>query len=77
MSGALAERVFVSKLNRVGFGHVTVKERFDFGLDRTAGYPLFTPDLVQLMYELIPAERHGSIATSVIITAIKPDTQPR
>ena len=49
-----------------------MKERFAFGLDRTAGYPLFTPDLVQLMYELIPAEHHDSVATSIIVTAVKP-----
>lgn len=49
-----------------------MRERFPFGLDRTAGYPLFTPDLVALMRELIPPEQHDSVATSVIITAVKP-----
>lgn len=71
MSGALAERVFVSKLNRVGFTDIDVPERFPFGLDRTAGYPLFTPDLVELMRELIPSEKQDEIATSVIVTARK------
>lgn len=71
MSGALAERVFVTKLQRVGFTEVAVRERFPFGLDRTAGYPLFTPDLVDLMRELIPADKHDQIATSIIVTAGK------
>jgi hypothetical protein len=72
VSGALAERVFVSKLSRVGFTELDVRERFPFGLDRAAGYPLFTPDLVALMHELLPEERHDEVATSVIITATKP-----
>lgn len=72
MSGALAERVFVTKLNRVGFEAIEVKERFDFGLDRAAAYPLFTPDLVTLMGELIPVDKQHNVATSVIITARKP-----
>lgn len=72
MSGALAERVFVTKLSRVGFAEIEVRERFAFGLDQTAGYPLFTPDLVELMRRLLPPEKHGEVATSVIITAAKP-----
>jgi len=72
VSGALAERVFVTKLNRVGFTEIDVRERFPFGLDRAAGYPLFTPDLVALMYELLPKAMHDEVATSVIITATKP-----
>lgn len=72
MSGALAERVFVSKLNRVGFAEIHVTERFPFGLDRASSYPLFTPDLVELMYQLIPVARQGEVATSVIVEACKP-----
>jgi arsenite methyltransferase len=67
----MAERVFVTKLDRVGFDRITVHERFPFGLERTAGYPLFTTELVDLMYRLIPEDRHDSVATSVIITAAK------
>jgi len=55
----------------VGFTDIEVPERFPFGLDRTAGYPLFTPDLVDLMRKLIPAEKQDEIATSVIVTARK------
>jgi len=72
VSGALAERVFVTKLKRVGFEGIDVRERFPFGLGRAADYPLFTPDLVALMYELLPEERHDAVATSVIITATRP-----
>lgn len=72
MSGALAERVFVHKLERVGFTDVTVADRRPFGLADAARYPLFTPDLIELMGRLIPEDRHGEVAMSVIVTARKP-----
>lgn len=72
MSGALAERVFVHKLKRVGFVNVQVVERNPFGLDQAAQIPLFTPDLLALMQKLIPAERHDRIAVSVTVTADNP-----
>lgn len=55
----------------MGFTDIGVPERFPFGLDRAAGYPLFTPDLVDLMRELIPSDRQDEIATSVIVKATK------
>lgn len=72
MSGALAERVFVQKLEGVGFEDVEVLDRFDFALDRAARYPLFTKDLVDLMYRLIPAENRQRVALSVVIGARLP-----
>lgn len=72
MSGALAERVFAHKLERVGFTGVTVVDRRPFGLADAARYPLFTPDLIELMGRLIPGDRHGEVAMSVIVTARKP-----
>ena len=72
MSGALAERVFVSKLHRVGFHDIQIVDRFGFSLERAADYPLFTPDLIALMRQLIPADRHHQIAISLIITAVTP-----
>lgn len=55
----------------MGFTDIGVPERFPFGLDRAAGYPLFTPDLVDLMRELIPSDKQDEIATSVIVKATK------
>lgn len=72
MSGALTERVFVAKLQRVGFTDVAVGGRLPFPMDRAAAYPLFTPDLLALMDALIPEDRRDRIATSVIVTARKP-----
>lgn len=36
-----------------------------------AQYPMFTPELLSLMHRLIPAERQGQVARSVIFTARK------
>lgn len=70
MSGALTERVFVKKLERVGFDDIQILDRFPFSLDRAAEYPLFTPDLIALMRALIPLETHDEVATSLIVTAV-------
>ncbi len=72
MSGAMAERVFARKLQKVGFTEVTVGDRIPFGVERAALFPLFTPDLLALMRRLIPAERQDCVATSVIARARRP-----
>jgi len=72
VSGALAERVFATKMERVGFTNVSIGEHIDFGVDDVKDYPLFTPDLIELMTTLIPAEQQPSVATSVIVKATKP-----
>ena len=72
MAGALAERVFVDKLTGVGFEDPQVHERRPFGLEDAARYPLFTPDLVRLMRELLPPDRQQEVAVAVTISARKP-----
>lgn len=72
MAGALAERVFATKLENVGFVDLEVVERRPFGIKEAADYPLFTPDLLDLMRTLIPPERHDRIATVLTLTARRP-----
>ena len=72
MSGALAERVFVDKMSGVGFNEVEVLERCPFGLADAARYPLFTPELIQLMGDLLPRDRQGEVAVGVTVSAHKP-----
>ena len=72
MSGALAERVFASKITRVGFSGVEVCERRPFGLADAAQYPLFTSELIELMRRLLPAAGHGEVAVAVTVAATKP-----
>ncbi len=72
MSGALAERAFARKIEKMGFADVWIGERVPYGVERAALYPLFTPAVIQLMRELIPPERQASVAVSLIAKAKKP-----
>lgn len=72
VSGAMAERVFVTKLGRAGFQDISIGERAPFGIDQAALYPLFTSEIISLMRELIPPDRQEQVATCVIAKAHKP-----
>jgi arsenite methyltransferase len=69
VAGALTERDFVEKLEKAGFEQIEVHHREPVSVDDLALYPLFTPELIQLMRTLIPSEREAAVATSVVITA--------
>lgn len=72
MAGALAERVFAKKLQKVGFDEVWVGGHTPFGLDEAHLYPLFTDEVVDLMRRTIPPEQHDRVAMSVVAKARKP-----
>ena len=72
MSGALAERVFATKLENVGFTDVAIHERRPFGLTDAARYPLFTPDLIELMDQLLPDDQKHQVAVAITLTARLP-----
>ncbi len=57
---------------RVGFGDIQIVDRSPFGLDLALQFPLFTPDLIDLMRRLIPPDRQDEVAMSVIVTATNP-----
>jgi arsenite methyltransferase len=69
VSGALAERDFVQKLEKAGFVDIAVRHREPVSVDDCALYPLFTDDLLELMRRLIAADKQDNVATSVVITA--------
>ncbi|HZD18697.1 MAG TPA: hypothetical protein VE669_11200 [Actinomycetota bacterium] len=71
----MAERVFARKLEKVGFADISFGERRPWGIEQAALFPLFTADVIELMRELIPVERHDSVAVSVIAKARK-STEP-
>ena len=75
MSGALAERVFADKLEAVGFTDLVVVDRRPFGLRDAARYPLFTPDLIELMHRLLPEERRDQVAIAITATVVKPPSE--
>jgi arsenite methyltransferase len=72
----LAERVFARKLHKAGFLDMRFRARSAFGIDDCAVLPLFTPELIELMRRLIPAERQHSVAMSLIVSAVKPPAEP-
>ena len=72
MSGALAERVFAEKLERAGFQDIWVGGHQPYGIDDAARYPLFTPELIEIMKRTISPDRQHHVATGVIVKARKP-----
>ncbi len=69
MAGALAERDFVTKLEKAGFVDVEVVTRQPRSIDDFTMYPLFTPELIDLMRRLIPPEQQSAVATAVVVRA--------
>jgi len=72
VSGALAERVFAEKLERAGFVGIWVGGHRPFGTAEATKFPLFTPEVIEVMRRTIPADHQDHVATSVIIKATKP-----
>jgi SAM-dependent methyltransferase len=72
ISGALAERVFVGKMQRLGFEDIAISHRVPFGLAEAALYPLFSAELIEQMRALLPEDRHDKVATSVLARARRP-----
>jgi arsenite methyltransferase len=72
VSGALAERVFAEKLGRAGFVEIWVGGHQPYGIEDAARYPLFTPELIDVMRTAIAPDRQVHVATGVIVRARKP-----
>ncbi|MEX2587813.1 MAG: hypothetical protein WD602_07480 [Actinomycetota bacterium] len=68
----MAERVFVDKILNVGFTGAEILQRRPFGLDDAAQYPLFTPDVINLMRNLLSTDQQSQVAMAVTVTAGKP-----
>lgn len=72
LSGALSEIALYKGVRRAGFREVSIEPLEPFGIEECALYPLFGDDLLGLLRERLPAERHDRIATSVLVRARKP-----
>ena len=72
VAGALAEDDFVRKLERAGFRGVEIPHREPLSIDDCALYPLFSDEVIRLMRDLIPPQRHRAVAVSVVIRASLP-----
>ena len=69
MAGALTERDFVTKLEQAGFDEIAIHAREPLGLDDLAAYPLFTPDLLDLMRNLIAPSRREEVGVAIVVGA--------
>jgi arsenite methyltransferase len=69
VSGALAERDFVEKLQRMGFESIEVVHREPWGIGDCTLYPLFDEDLIALMKRVIPLEQQTRIGDSIVVKA--------
>jgi arsenite methyltransferase len=72
LSGALSEVALYKGVRRAGFREVSIEPLEPFGLEECALYPLFGDDLLALLRERLPVERHDRIAASVLVRARKP-----
>lgn len=68
----MAERDFAEKLDRAGFVDVDVVERRAWSIDDCRRYPLFSEELIALMWRLLPPVQHDSVASVLTFTARKP-----
>lgn len=69
MAGALAERDFVAKLERAGFGEIEVLQRKPMGIDDCALYPLFDDEILTLMRTLIAPEKQRAVGVAIVVRA--------
>jgi arsenite methyltransferase len=67
----MAERVFAGKLERAGFTQVWLGGQRPFGIDEATLYPLFTPEVIEVMRRTIPPDHQDHVATGVIVKARK------
>jgi arsenite methyltransferase len=72
VAGALPERVFGHKLERVGFVDIASHDSRWLTIDDCARFPLFPPPLIERMRRLLPPERLAAVARSVVFTARRP-----
>lgn len=68
----MAERVFARKVQKVGFVDLEIFGHTPYGIDEVARYPLFPPELIQVMRKVLPPERRRHLATGVIVRARRP-----
>lgn len=56
----------------MGFDRIEVVERTPFSIDDAAHYPLFTPEVIGLMHELLDPAHKAQVAMAITVRAEKP-----
>ena len=72
IAGAVSERVLRRKLARAGLEDIDVAGHAGFSLEEVALYPLFTPEIMELLRQLLPRAVQQQVAVSVIARARRP-----
>ena len=72
IAGAVSERVLRRKLARAGFTDIDVTAHTPFSLEDVALYPLFTPEVMELLHQLLPRAAQQRLALSVIARSRRP-----
>jgi len=72
LSGALSEIAMYKGLRRAGFREAALEPLEPFGIPECALYPLFDDQLLGLLQERVPPERHDRIAMSMFVGGRKP-----
>lgn len=72
LSGALSDVALYRALRRAGFRAVDVRPLHPFGIAECSLYPLFSHDMLDLLRDRVPGERHDRIAQTVLATGRRP-----
>jgi SAM-dependent methyltransferase len=77
LSGALSEVALYKGLRRAGFRAVSIEPLGPFGIGEAALYPLFSGELLALLRDRVPPDRHDRIAMRVLARGRKPSPGER
>lgn len=64
--------MLLKKLFNVWFDEIQVVDRRPLGLDALSRYPLFAPDFIAFLRDVIPPHRHDELVQAIVVTARKP-----
>ena len=73
IAGAVSERVLRRKLARAGFDDIDVTGHTGFSLEDVALYPLFSPEVMELLRQLLPRAAQQQLAVSVVVRGRRPE----
>lgn len=64
--------MLTKKVANVGFEAVAVVDRWPFGIEALARYPLFPQEFLDFLRRVVPADRHGDLVWSLGVVARRP-----
>ncbi len=64
--------MLLKKFFNVGFEAIAIVAQRPLGLADLSRYPLFAPEFLEFMRQVLPPQRHHELVRSITITAHKP-----